>query len=114
MAGVTDGKYAEFVGRMFAKRSLAVEGLVHAAIGISGEAGEILDTVKKTWVYGKPVDRENLIEELGDIEFYLQALRDLVDVRREEVLAANVAKLTKRYPDGVYTDEHAIARADKQ
>ena len=45
--------------------------LLHMAAGISGEAGELLDCIKKHVIYNKPLDRENAIEELGDIEAYL-------------------------------------------
>ena len=100
--------YFEFVAARFTKR----QGLLHCAVGISGEAGELLDAVKKLWVYGKPLDRMNAIEELGDIEWYMQAMRDLIGVTREDVIAANVEKLTKRYPVK-YTDELAVARLDK-
>ena len=104
--------YAAFVNRLFAKRNLGADGLMHAAVGVAGEAGELLDAIKKVWVYSKPLDRENVIEELGDVEFYAQALRSLLDITREETIAANVAKLQRRYPEG-YTDAAAIARADK-
>ena len=43
---------------------------LHMAIGVSGEAGELLDTIKKFAIYQKPLDFTNLVEELGDIEFY--------------------------------------------
>jgi hypothetical protein len=46
---------------------------LHMAIGVSGEAGELLDTIKKFAIYQKPLDFTNLIEELGDIEFYKRA-----------------------------------------
>ena len=88
--------------------------LWHMATGISGEAGEILDAVKKVVIYHKPVDRENIVEELGDIEFYMEGLRQGLNITREEVLEYNYHKLMKkRYPNG-YTDEAAQARADKQ
>lgn len=87
--------------------------LLHAAVGVSGEAGELLDAVKKTWAYGKPLDLENVIEELGDLEFYMQAMRDHLSLTRSEIIEANMAKLSKRYPTG-YTDAAAIARADKE
>ena len=105
----TEEDYAEFVAARFTKRCAGDDGMMHCAVGIAGEAGELLDAVKKLWVYGKPLDRQNAIEELGDIEFYAAALRGLLDVSREEVIAQNVAKLTKRYPTQ-YTDELAIAR----
>lgn len=105
--------YSDFVRERFTKRAKGEDGLMHAAVGISGEAGELLDAVKKLWVYGKELDRVNAIEELGDLEFYLQAIRSLLNVTREEVIVANITKLLKRYPTG-YTDALAIARLDKQ
>jgi NTP pyrophosphatase (non-canonical NTP hydrolase) len=105
--------HAEIVERLFVKRNFGSDGLMHAAVGIAGEAGELLDAIKKVWVYDKPIDRENIIEELGDIEWYMQALRSLLEITREETIAANIAKLRKRYPDG-YSDAHAVARLDKR
>jgi NTP pyrophosphatase (non-canonical NTP hydrolase) len=107
-----DSEYARFVDRLFVNRSLGDEGLVHSAIGIAGEAGEILDAIKKIWVYNAAIDRENLIEELGDLEFYMQALRTRIGVSRTEVINANVSKLQRRYPKG-YTDRAARERLDK-
>ncbi len=86
--------------------------MLHAAVGISGEAGELLDAVKKAVIYNKPLDRENVIEELGDLEFYMAQLRQRLGVTRTQTLAANMAKLSKRYADG-YSDAAAQARADK-
>ena len=87
--------------------------LWHMATGIAGESGEIIDAIKKHVAYNKPLDRENVIEELGDIEFYMQGLRDALSITREETLEHNYTKLmTKRYPNG-YSDEAAQARADK-
>lgn len=86
--------------------------LAHMAIGVSTEAGEILDCVKKNLCYNKPLDKVNLIEELGDMEFYLEALRQAIGVSREEILQANIEKLDKRYADR-FTNAEAEARADK-
>lgn len=86
----------------------------HMATGISGEAGELLDAVKKFAVYEKDLDLVNVIEELGDLEFYMQGLRDGLGISREEVLQFNVRKLSKRYASGAYTDSEAQARADKE
>ena len=66
---------------------------IHMAIGISGEAGELLDAVKKQAIYNKPIDRENVVEELGDLEFYMEGLRQRLGITREETLVANIAKL---------------------
>ena len=86
---------------------------MHAAVGVSGEAGELLDAVKKTWVYGRELDIANLQEELGDLLFYMQALMIEVGLSFEGVMRANMEKLAKRYPEG-YTNEAARERADKK
>ena len=86
--------------------------LLHAAIGLAGEAGELLDTVRKHVFDGQPLDRENVIEELGDLCFYLEAACQAIGVTREEIEELNTAKLSKRY-EGGYSDQAAIERADK-
>lgn len=83
---------------------------IHAAIGISTEAGELLDAVKKLMFYGTPVDRVNVIEELGDLEFYMALARVAAGVSRADVLRANLKKLRKRYPSGTWKKEHAEKR----
>lgn len=84
----------------------------HLGTGVSGEAGELLDAIKKYVVYNKPLDEANVIEEMGDIEFYLEGLRQALGLSRDEILRANREKLTKRYKDG-YSDKAAHERADK-
>lgn len=86
--------------------------LVHMVLGIAGEAGELLDAIKKHAIYGKPLDLANVIEELGDLEFYMEGLRQGVNVTRYETLQHNIKKLTERY-GARYSNEAAIARADK-
>lgn len=86
--------------------------LNHYAIGIASEAGELLDAVKRFVIYNKPLDLRNVIEELGDIEFFAEALRQKLNLTRGEVINENVRKLSKRYPD-VYTDDLAAQRLDK-
>lgn len=86
---------------------------LHMAVGVSGEAGELLDAVKKATIYQKPLDRANVIEELGDLEFYMEGLRASLGITREETLRHNMSKLGKRYGSGQYSNEEAQARADK-
>lgn len=87
---------------------------LHMAVGVSGEAGELLDAVKKSAIYCKPIDMDNVIEELGDIEFYMEGLRASLGITREQTLQANIKKLSKRYASLTYTNDAAQARADKQ
>lgn len=101
-------------GSAIAENITAAEAdLLHMAIGVSGEAGELLDAVKKHTIYKKPIDRENVIEELGDLEFYMEGLRQNLGITREETLAANIAKLSVRYAGLKYSDTAAQERADK-
>lgn len=87
---------------------------MHHVMGICGEAGELLDAIKKAIIYNKAIDLENVIEELGDIEFYMEGLRQAFDITREQTLNGNITKLAQRYKDFQYTDAQAHARADKQ
>jgi len=106
-------KFEENVKRLFVKPEDEKLRLVHAAMGIAGEAGEVADAVKKHWVYGKPLDTENVLEECGDILFYVAACLDLCGFTLDDAMTHNMEKLKKRYPEG-YTDAAAIERADKK
>lgn len=86
---------------------------LHMAVGIVGEAGELIDGIKKAVIYNKSLDRDNMVEELGDIEFYLEGLRQGLGITREETLAGNISKLKVRYDGLKYSDAQAQARADK-
>lgn len=94
-----DTVYEDFVQSKFVK-SEGSEGAVHAVLGLGGEAGEVVDIVKKSWVREKPIDREHLIEELGDVIFYWFALCRNQGIRPADVIDANVRKLSERYPPG--------------
>lgn len=87
--------------------------LWHMATGISGEAGELLDAVKKSMIYNRELDIDNVIEELGDIEFYLQGMRQALGLKRSHIIMENMEKLSKRYGNLTYSDESAIKRQDK-
>lgn len=87
--------------------------LLHMIMGICGEAGELLDAIKKHVAYNKPLDLYNVVEELGDIEFYLEGFRQGLSIQREEVLIENINKLSIRYNNLTYSDTAAQTRADK-
>jgi NTP pyrophosphatase (non-canonical NTP hydrolase) len=88
--------------------------LLHAAVGLAGEAGEVLDRVKKLAFNGNDAYfRQQMINELGDLEFYAEALRQSLGVTRQQTLDANTAKLSTRYQGLEYSDEAAAARADE-
>jgi NTP pyrophosphatase (non-canonical NTP hydrolase) len=88
----------------------------HHASCIQGEAGELFDAVKKHIIYNAELTDEmkySVIEELGDLEFYMEGLRQAFDITRQETLDHNATKLAKRYGDK-YSDQSAQVRADKK
>ena len=70
--------YPQFVAGLFKDMGNETLNAFHAVTGLTGEAGEVLDLAKKNWIYGKKVDAE-LMEELGDFRFYLQALINMFE-----------------------------------
>lgn len=87
--------------------------MMHAALGIAAEAGEVAGCIKKHLAYGLDLDMENLIEEMGDLEFFQEHLRQTLGISRDSILQANMEKLEKRYPGFNYSDQRAQERADK-
>ena len=116
MTTLTDYEHQLMVTALFKKTGFDAshESAMHAAVGVAGEAGELLDAVKKGWAYGKNIDMNNVVEELGDLEFYLEALRQTLGIDRNMTLQRNQQKLAVRYHSGVYSDQHAIERKDKE
>ncbi len=79
--------------------------LINGVMGLCGEAGEAIDLVKKHLHQNHPLDREKLIKELGDVAWYLAETAYALDINLEEVLARNIDKLKKRYPEGFDTEK---------
>lgn len=87
--------------------------LLHMAVGLAGEAAEMLDQVL-SHVLGAPLDADNVREEAGDATFYIVGLLNGIQTTLEEAQLANKAKLLgKRYASGTYSDAQAQQRADK-
>lgn len=83
--------------------------LLHGAMGVATEAGELLDVVKKNWAYHKPIDHVNIREEIGDVLWYLALLARATGSDLDQIAATNVAKLRARYPEK-FTNEQALHR----
>lgn len=86
--------------------------LWHMATGVSTEAGELLDAVKKHVIYNKDIDVENIIEEIGDELFYLYGMMNSLKLTLAQTIEANKVKLMERYKKG-YSDKAAQDREDK-
>ena len=82
-----------------------VPRLMTAAFGISAEAGEFTEVIKKIFLQGKPYNEDNVFHlkrELGDICWYIAQACMALDTTFEEVLQINYEKLSARYPDGTF------------
>ncbi len=90
--------------------------IIHAALGMFSEAGEILQEVVNAFLHNRPFDLTNLREEAGDILWYEALLLRSVDSDFETEGERNLNKLAKRYPEK-FTSEAALNRdleAEKQ
>lgn len=86
--------------------------LIHAAMGLAGEAGEVVDLIKKWLFQGHDRDLRKLKLELGDVRFYLEEMLMVIDSSMQEIEQMNEDKLNKRFPNG-WSTEASKARADE-
>ncbi len=82
---------------------------MEAALGLAGETGEVVDLIKKHQCQGHDLDVSGLIEEMGDVLWYLSEMADYLGVSLDDVAAGNVKKLRIRYPNG-FTAEQSRER----
>ena len=109
--------FAQLLSRMTeleATNDADVPRLVTAALGISAEAGEFTEVVKKILLQGKPYNEENVFHmkrELGDICWYIAQACMALDTNFREIMEMNYEKLSARYPEGafdVYRSENRV------
>lgn len=83
--------------------------ILHAALGVTSDGGEFADAVKASMIYGKPEDVINMVEELGDVLWFINLAIRTLGYTLEDVMLANIAKLEVRYSEG-YSDAKALNR----
>ncbi len=81
----------------------------HAIYGTVTEAGELMSDLKKAKIYGKEIDPARLVDEMGDVMWYLALLADELNVSFEEVWEKNIAKLRVRFPEK-FESQRALER----
>ena len=89
--------------------------LITAAFGLTAEAGEFTEVVKKIILQGKPYNEENIFHmkrELGDICWYLAQACMALDTSFDEIMEMNVDKLKARYPGGEFDVHKSENRAE--
>ena len=109
--------YADLISRLSeleVQHNADVPRLMTAAFGMSAEAGEFTEVVKKIFMQGKPYNEENafhLKRELGDICWYIAQACMALDTNFDEIMQMNYEKLSARYPEGafdVYRSENRV------
>lgn len=83
--------------------------LLHGVMGVGNKAGELLSQVKGHLFYGKALDLTNIMEEHGDLFWFLAIIADACDYDFSLAMRANIAKLKARYP-AKFTETHARTR----
>jgi NTP pyrophosphatase (non-canonical NTP hydrolase) len=101
--------YQDLALRTASAESMATSStmLNSAALGLSGESGEIADHVKKVMFHGHPLDeatRDKIAKELGDILWYCAMGARGIGLGLSDIATMNVEKLKKRYPEGFSTE----------
>lgn len=77
--------------------------LLHMIVGVCGEAGELLEAITATAVCHLPLNRSNVVEELGDLEFYLEGLRQGCQITRGETRRRSIGDKSEIVETGGYS-----------
>ena len=79
--------------------------ILNGAMGMCGEAGEVIDAIKKTYFQGHEFNATKLCEEAGDVLWYIAVFLSGLGISLKDCAEANVEKLLKRYPNGFETNK---------
>ena len=78
--------------------------LTNGCLGLAGEAGECCDLLKKSKYQDGRDIKDKMIDELGDILWYVSETATAMGVWMEKIAERNIEKLKQRYPDGFSAD----------
>lgn len=74
--------------------------LLNGVMGLNGEAGEVIDLLKKHMFQGHSLDKAHIAKELGDCLWYIAIAAEGAGYSLDAIANMNVEKLRNRYPDG--------------
>ena len=92
--------YQEISGRTAADPETHGMSVAAYAMGLAGEAGELVDLLKKDLFQGQPATFHEIESEAGDVLWYLANLCRVNGIDLQRVAENNLVKLQKRYPNG--------------
>ncbi|MDF2615414.1 MAG: MazG nucleotide pyrophosphohydrolase domain [Sedimentibacter sp.] len=96
-----DGKAAERLNAYLDSSNFTdPAGILNAALGLTGEVGELEDMIKKHIFHQKPIDEDHVKREIGDICWYIAMVCESAGYDLDEIMQMNVDKLRARYPEG--------------
>lgn len=107
---MTPNEYQKAAMRTSRDDRTPTEHLINGALGLTGEAGEVADIVKKHMFQGHSLDREHIAKELGDCLWYVAETATAIGYDLESIMQMNIHKLFARYPDG-FSSERSMNRA---
>lgn len=97
-------EYQALAARTLGRDRTPEQQLANAALGLTGEAGEVAELIKKHLFHATPLDHDALIKELGDCLWYIAAFATNLDLSLSDIADRNIAKLRRRYPEGFDPD----------
>ena len=99
MIGLDFNKYQEQASRT-SDKSINEKAILISCMGLSGETGEVIDYLKKVYGHGHAYDHNRLIDELGDVLWYIADIANKHGIDLETIVKCNILKLINRYPNG--------------
>ena len=96
------------------EHNMMVARLIHAALGLMSEVGEIADALKKHIIYQRELDAINMLEESGDVKWYDALLLTAVKKTMQESMEKNILKLRQRFGDKFTTDAATVRDLDAE
>lgn len=104
-------EYQHLAQRTASKTIPAKDHICNGVMGLNGEAGECIDIVKKHLYQGHPLDADKLLDELGDVLWYIAETAAGFGMTLNDIAEHNIEKLKKRYPEG-FTANNSINRTE--
>ena len=101
----------EVIEKIQNKSEIDAPRILTAALGLSSEAGEFTEIVKKIFLQGKPADKDNVFHmkrELGDIMWYWVTACMSLGLDPVEVITENQKKLEARYGEQFTIDQSEV------
>lgn len=101
---MTIDDYQQLAARTLGRDRTHEQQLANAALGLTGEAGEVAEVIKKHLFHATPLDQDAVAKELGDCLWYIGAFATVLGLSLDDIAQRNIDKLRKRYPEGFDTE----------